>query len=149
MITNWADPLLKYFAETSGIPKEEYVPMVIGEGYGSGIEFATDFFTTVLGSKVIQGIIGIALGSYAIWGKDVDKRLRRELIAVANHEVFRLVDPSPTEIYELQRNIADLTAGIVQKNAGKIWGAFIRPPQEYMPLVMPPAPPIEPKPVQI
>jgi hypothetical protein len=150
-ITGWLDPVFKYFAEQSGIPIEQYSAQVGGEGIGTALEVVADFFTKGWLNKSIQAVAGLIADGYAIWGKDVPTRLRRELLALGTHELLRLVDPKPSDVIEFQRS---LSVSIDAAKRGD-WNAFLasvlRTPSEIQsmvgvvaPLALAPPPPLPP-----
>jgi hypothetical protein len=151
-ITSWLDPVFKYFAEQTGIPLDQYSSQVGGEGIGVGLEIIADFFTKGWLNKTIQAMAGLIADSYAIWGKDVPTRLRRELLALGTHELLRFVDPKPSDVIEFQRS---LSVSIDAAKRGD-WNAFLasvlRTPSEIQSMVgvvAPPAlapPPLPPAP---
>ena len=109
-ITSWLDPALKYFSDQSGIPVDQYSSQVGGEGIANVLEMSADFFTKGWLNRAIQGGAGLLATSYAVWGKDVPDRLRRELLAVGTHELFRVVDVKPGEILEVRQSLSDFIA---------------------------------------
>ena len=104
-LTWWLDPVLGFFAEQAGLDTEDYVSQTGGEGLAVAIEFIADLFLQTLPSKLVQAGVGAAIGSYAIWGPGVNTRLKKELIAIANHMEFRLLDPKPSDMVEIRKNI--------------------------------------------
>jgi hypothetical protein len=143
-ITSWLDPVFKYFAEQSGIPLDQYSSQVGGEGIGTALEIVADFFTKGWLNKTVQVVAGLIADGYAIWGKDVPTRLRRELLALGTHELLRFVDPKPSDVIEFQRS---LSVSIDAAKRGD-WNAFLAsvlrtPPeiQSMLGVVAPLAPP--------
>jgi hypothetical protein len=155
-ITSWLDPVFKYFAEQSGIPLEQYSSQVGGEGIGVGLEIVADFFTKGWLNKAIQAVAGLIADGYAIWGKDVPTRLRRELLALGTHELLRFVDPKPSDVIEFQQS---LSVSIDAMKRGD-WNAFLasvlRTPSEIQTMAgavaplapTPPPPPPPPAPTE-
>lgn len=128
-LTSWLDGFLGYFAREAGLPTEDYTSMTAGEGIATGIETVTDFFLKGIVNKLIQGLSGIALGTYAIWG-NASPRLKKELIAIGNHLMFRLLDPSPQDIIELRESLEKVIDAIQQGNLSKLADAVLRTPDE-------------------
>ena len=104
-ITSWLDPALKYFSEQSGIPVDQYSAQVGGEGIANALEMSADFFTKGWLNRAIQGGAGLIASGYAVWGKDVPDRLRRELLAVGTHELLRVVEVKPDEVLEVRQSL--------------------------------------------
>jgi hypothetical protein len=105
-ITGWLDPALKYFADQAGIPVSDYSAQVGGEGIGVTLEAVADLFTKGWLNKAIQFVTGLIADGYAIWGRDVNVRLRRELLALGTHELLRIVNPKPSEILEVRDSLS-------------------------------------------
>ena len=128
-LTSWLDTVLGFFADQAGVSREDYVAQTGGEWIASGIEFTADMFTKGIMNKLIQGLIGAILGSYAIWGKP-NPRLRKELIAMANHELTRILDPKPSDLIELRESIDKLVSAIQAKDLKLAMDALFRSPEE-------------------
>ena len=125
-LTWWLDPVLGFFAEQAGLDTEDYVSQTGGEGLAVAIEFIADLFLQTLPSKLVQAGVGAAIGSYAIWGPGVNTRLKKELIAIANHMEFRLLDPKPSDMVEIRKNIDDLFNASKLGDPGLIGNALLR-----------------------
>lgn len=91
-ITGWLDPALEYFARQAGIPVSDYAAQMGGEGIGTSLEVLADIFTKGWLNRLIQGGAGALALGYAVWGKDVPTRLRKELLALGMHEGLRTVN---------------------------------------------------------
>jgi hypothetical protein len=156
-ITGWLDPVFKYFAEQSGIPLEQYSSQVGGEGIGTALEVVADFFTKGWLNKAIQAAAGLIADGYAIWGKDVPTRLRRELLALGTHELLRFVDPKPSDVIEFQRSLSVSIDAAKRGDWNTFLASVLRTPSEIQAMVgvvappalappspPPPAPPLAP-----
>ena len=152
-LTSWLDPLFDYFARESGIPVSDYTAVAGGEGIGASEEAILDMLTTPLLSKIIQFGTGLGCTLGAIFGKGLSPRLKRELITWGQHSLSRLVDPKPSDLLELRANIDRLAAGMKLGNAGAIYDALLRSPEELKAMIaaltgpryaLPPAPPTPP-----
>ncbi|MHA1833673.1 MAG: hypothetical protein ACTSV7_06740 [Candidatus Baldrarchaeia archaeon] len=128
-LTSWLDPLLGYFAREAGLPVEDYVSQTGGEGIATSIETVTDFFLKGIANKAAQALTGLIVGSYAIWGKPSD-RLKKELIAIANHLIMRIIDPSPQQIIEIRKSIDEIIDAIKARDLGRLAEATLRAPTE-------------------
>jgi hypothetical protein len=140
-ITSWLDPVFKYFAEQSGIPLDQYSSQVGGEGIGVGLEIIADFFTKGWLNKTIQAVAGLIADSYAIWGKDVPTRLRRELLALGTHELLRFVDPKPSDVIEFQRSLSVSIDAATRGDWNAFLASILRTPSEIQAMVGVVAPP--------
>jgi len=145
-ITGWLDPAFKYFAEQAGIPVDQYSAQVGGEGIGVGLEAVADFFTKGWLNKAIQAAAGLIGSSYAVWGKDVPTRLRRELLAVGTHELLRIADPKPQDIVEVRRSVTEFVDAVMKGDWNSALASVLRTPGEIQAAlgISPPATPAKP-----
>jgi hypothetical protein len=134
-ITSWLDPVFRYFAEQSGIPLDQYSSQVGGEGIGVGLEIIADFFTKGWLNKAIQVAAGLIADGYAIWGKDVSTRLRRELLALGTHELLRFVDPKPSDVIEFQRSLSVSIDAVKRGDWNAFLASVLRTPSEIQAMV--------------
>jgi hypothetical protein len=134
-ITGWLDPVFKYFAEQTGIPLEQYSAQVGGEGIGTALEVVADFFTKGWLNKTIQVVAGLIADGYAIWGKDVPIRLRRELLALGTHELLRFVDPKPSDVIEFQRSLSVSIEAAKRGDWNTFLASILRTPSEIQAMV--------------
>jgi len=140
-ITGWLDPALKYFAEQSGIPIDQYSSQVGGEGIGTALEVVADFFTKGWLNKAVQAAAGLIANGYAIWGKDVPMRLRRELLALGTHELLRIVDPKPSDVIEFRRSLDSFIRSATRGDWNAALSSVLRTPSEIQAMVgVPPTP---------
>jgi hypothetical protein len=129
-ITGWLDPALKYFAEQAKIPVDQYSAQVGGEGIGVALEAIADFFTKGWLNKGIQFLAGLIADCYAIWGKDVPTRLRRELLALGTHELLRIVNPKPSEVIEFRESLDTFIRAIQRGDYNTALSSVLRTPAE-------------------
>jgi hypothetical protein len=129
-ITAWLDPVLEYFARTAGIPTEQYVAQVGGEGIGFGLELLADTFTKGWFNKAVQGLTGLIATSYAVFGRDVPVRLRRELLALGTHELLRLVKMSPADVEEFRRSLVASVNALKRGDVDALLASILRTPTE-------------------
>jgi len=129
-LTGWLDPVLEYFAREAGIPVGDYSAQVGGEGIGVTLEFIADLFSKGWLNKLIQVVTGGIATGYAIWGKDVPVRLRKELLALGTHELLRFIDPKPSDIIELRKSIDEFTKAVQRGDWDAALAAVLRSPEE-------------------
>jgi hypothetical protein len=129
-ITAWLEPVLGWFADQGKLNKEDYVSQTGAEAFANGIEAFADMFLSALGSKVVQTLAGIATGCYAIWGPGVGTRLKKELITLANHMEMRLIDPTPSQLVDLRKDIDNLIGGAKLGEPNMLANAFLRSTDE-------------------
>jgi len=142
-LTGWLDSLMEGPARVAGLAREELSSALGGEFGGRALEVLSDLFSKGWLSVVINAVAGgIALG-YAIYGKDVSPRLRRELIEVGSHLASKAL-----EVVKFAEFKASLEAFAKYLSAGDIDGALsviLKSPAEVMATVVgvtptPPAP---------
>jgi hypothetical protein len=143
-LTGWLDPALDYFAKQAGIPTPDYSSQVGGEGIGVGLEILADTFTKGWFNKLVQFGAGAIAGGYAVWGRDVPLRLRRELIAMGMHELLRIVKLTPEDIAELQQSVVQSAMAAKAGDAVAFLASILKSPSE-MGLAAPRTPAPTPK----
>ncbi|MBA7660384.1 hypothetical protein ES703_68386 [subsurface metagenome] len=129
-LTGYMDPAFKYFAEQTKLPIDEISPIIGGELYGAGTELVCDMLMKGLLSKAVQTCIGIGTTAYSIWGDGLSPRLRRELLEYGSHEVFRIIDPKPSDLIEIAECIENITNGIKSNDIELIMQGLFRTPDE-------------------
>lgn len=129
-ITAWLDPVLEYFAREAGIGVADYSAQVGGEGFAVGLEALADFFTKGWLNKLIQVAAGGVSTGYAVWGKGIPVRLRKELLALGTHELFRFVDPKPADIEEVHRSIYGFADAVARGDWTAALSTILRSPDE-------------------
>jgi len=106
-ITSWLDPILNFFADKAGLPRDEHNAYVGGEIVANLVGKPTDFLAKGFLNKLIHFIAGLIAAGYGVFGKDVPTRLRRELIAFGEHELWKIADLKPEDIREIQRSLSN------------------------------------------
>ena len=129
-LTKWLDPAFEYFARESGIPTDYLVAQQGGEGIGTALEIIADYFTKGWLNKGIQFAAGLIANSYAVWGKDVPDRLRRELLAMGTHELLRILTISPTEAADFQRSFAAFMSAVQRGDWNTAAATVLKTPTE-------------------
>jgi len=129
-LTSWLDPAFKYFADQAKIPVDQYSSQVGGEGIATGLEMLADLFTKGWLNKVVQFLAGLIADGYAIWGKDVPTRLRRELLAVGTHELLRIANPKPSEIIEVRQSLENFISAVQRGDWNAALASILRTPSE-------------------
>jgi hypothetical protein len=129
-ITGWLDPALKYFAEQAKIPVDQYSAQVGGEGIGNALEFIANLFTKGFLNKTIQFVTGLIADGYAIWGKDVPLRLRRELLALGTHELLRIINITPEEAVQFRESLDEFISAIQRGDWNAALASILKSPAE-------------------
>ena len=91
-LTSWADPLVAEIARRTGIPREHLAVGLGGELLANVLEQVSGLFTKGLGKVAVDAVAGSIAVGYAVFGKDVPERLRRELLTVGSHLLLRILE---------------------------------------------------------
>lgn len=121
MITDWMDQLNTRWSELTGIPASELSTHLGGEAFGVLAEIVAGWTTKGWLNKLVQGAAGAIATGYGLLGKDVDTRLRRELLQFGAHEMSRALPMNPEELEQLRRSFGEL---IGLAKAGKMSAAL-------------------------
>jgi len=125
------DPVVDGWAKEAGIPTEELSGILGGDIIGGIIGIPMDMFLTQLGSKIASGAIGIAgllFGTYTMKGQG---RAQLDVMRIFSRITTEILDPSPQQIKEIQKNIGDFFDGIFEGRWDKALYAVIRNPREF------------------
>jgi len=129
-ITGWLDPLFKYFAEQSKLSVEDLSANQGGEAIGVAMEVVSNIFTKGFLNKGIQFLAGLIADGYAIFGKDVSPRLRKELLAMGTHELLRIATMTPSEIKEFQESLKSFMEAVQKGDWNSALASVLRTPSE-------------------
>ena len=129
-LTAWLDEFMRPLAEASGIPASELSIMFFGEGIGNLTEIIADWTTKGWFNRVVQGLVGLITCGYAIWGKGVDPRLRRELIEWGSHSASRALIINPRELPKLVRSVEESVDAALTGDVDAFINSIVRSPDE-------------------
>jgi hypothetical protein len=129
-ITGWLDPLFKYFAEQSKLSVEDLSANQGGEAIGVAMEVISNIFTKGFLNKGIQFLAGLIADGYAIFGKDVSPRLRKELLAMGTHELLRIATMTPDEVREFQESLKSFMEAVQKGDWNSALASVLRTPSE-------------------
>ena len=129
-LTAWLDEFMRPLAEASGIPASELSIMFFGEGIGNLTEIIADWTTKGWFNRVVQGLVGLITCGYAIWGKGVDPRLRRELIEWGSHSASRALIINPRELPELVSSVEQSVDAALVGDVDAFINSIVRSPDE-------------------
>ena len=129
-LTAWLDPALKYFAEQAGIPLEDYASTVGGIGEGFGLNIITDIFTKGWLSRLIKLTSGLIGTSYAVFGKDVPVRLRKDLLALGTTMALSGLATDPLKLKEDAESLADFIKSLQAGDVSRALATGLRTPGE-------------------
>jgi len=136
--TSMLDPLVEGWAKEAGMDTNTLSSIFGGNILGGIIGVPLDMFLTDLGSKIAQaalGGLGLMLGTYTFKGQ---KRLQLDTMQIGSRLFSEILDPSPQQIKEIQKNVGELIDGFVQGRWDKVAYAIFRNPREFTGLVSPP-----------
>lgn len=129
--TSILDPLVDGWAKEAGIPTEELSGILGGDIIGGLIGVPMDMFLTQLGSKLASaflGVGGLLFGTYTLKGQG---RVQLDVMRIFSRITTEILDPSPQQIKEIQKNISDLFDGLVEGRWDKAAYALVRNPREF------------------
>jgi len=139
--TSMLDPFVAGWAKEAGMDNETVSSIFGGNILGGLIGVPLDMFLTQLGSKIAQaalGGVGLVLGTYTFKGQ---KRLQLDTMQIGSRLFSEILDPSPQQIKEIQKNVGELIDGFIQGRWDKIAYALFRNPREFTGIVPQPAAP--------
>lgn len=133
-ILGWTDPFFSKIAEFSPAPQRVAGDLLADnfgmEGIASVVEMAFDMVLTPLGSRIALPVVGGITGLVGLFAPDMNARLRRELLFFANHNLFRVLDVSPSQAMEqtseIRGNVEALVKGIEKGDLVPVRDAFLR-----------------------
>lgn len=137
--TSMLDPYVESWAKEAGMNTDALSSIIGGNVLGGLIGVPLDMFLTSLGSKIAQTFIGgagLLLGTYTFKGQG---RLQMDTMQIGSRLFSELLDPSPQQIKEIQKNIGELIDGFVQGRWDKVAYAIVRNPREFASLTPQPA----------
>lgn len=129
--TTMLDPVVDGWAKEAGIPTAELSGILGGDIIGGLIGVPMDMFLTQLGSKIASGAVGIAgllFGTYTLKGQG---RMQLDVMRIFSRITTEILDPSPQQIKEIQKNISDFVDGIFEGRWDKAVYAIVRNPREF------------------
>jgi hypothetical protein len=91
-LTSWLDPFMEGVSRNTGIPTAQLSSHVGGEFIGTLLERISATFSKGFMKLLIDIAAGGIAAGYAIYGKDVPERLRRELLQTGSHLLFRVLE---------------------------------------------------------
>jgi hypothetical protein len=141
--TSMLDPYVESWAKEAGMDKDTLSSIFGGNMLGGIISIPLDMFLTQLGAKLAEGALGglgLLLGTYTFKGQG---RLQLDTMQVGSRLFSGILDPSPQQIKEIQKNIGDIIDGFVQGRWDKVAYAIFRNPREISGLIPSPAPAAE------
>jgi len=129
-LTSWLDGINKTFAEKAGIPVEDYSAQTGGELIGNLFEFITNLFGKGWLSVGVQFTTGLISTLYAIYGKNVPTRLRKELLGIGVHELLRIIQLTPDKVKEAKETLKDAIDSISRGDLNAFLASGLRSPTE-------------------
>jgi len=129
-LTAWLDPALKYFAEQAGIPLEDYASTVGGIGEGFALNLITDVFTKGWLNRIIKLASGLIGTSYAVFGRDVPVRLRKDLLALGTTMALDGLASDPLKLKEDAESLAEFIKALQSGDVSRALATGLRTPGE-------------------
>lgn len=129
-LTSWLDPVLSYFADKAGLPRDEHNAYVGGEIVANLADIPTDMFSKGWLNKAIHFVAGLIAGLYGVFGRDVPTRLKRELIAFAEHELWQIAHIKPDEIPKIKLSVNQFLTAAAKGDWDTALSAILSTPEE-------------------
>ena len=129
-ITSWLDPILNFFADKAGLPRDEHNAYVGGEIDANLAGIPTNLLSKGWLNKFIHFLAGVLAAGYGVFGKDVPPRLRRELIAFGEHELWRIAELRPEDIQEIKSSFDNFLNMAMSGNWSAALAQVLRTPAE-------------------
>lgn len=129
-LTSWLDGLMADASRRTGIPREQLSAHVGGELIGTVLEVVGDLFSKGWLKVAVDALAGgIALG-YAVYGRDVPERLRREMIQLGSHLAFRALEL--VKFSEFWSSLQATAAAIKRGDINAALASVLKTPAEVM-----------------
>jgi hypothetical protein len=134
------DPYVDSWAKEAGMDTSTLSSIIGGNTLGGLITVPFELFLTTLGTKLasaLLGGVGLLLGTYTFKGQG---RLQIDTMQVGARLFTELLDPSPQQMKEIQKNVGDVIDGFVQGRWDKVAYAVFRNPREFQGIIPAPTP---------
>lgn len=129
------DRFVEGWAKEAGIPTPQLSGILGSDIIGGLVGVPLDMFLTQLGSKIASlflGGAGLLFGTYTMKGQG---RAQLDTMSISSRIMTEILDPSPQQIKEIQRNISDLIDGFAEGRWDKMAYSIIRNPRELTGLI--------------
>lgn len=129
-VTSMLDPMVDGWAKEAGMETGQLASMMGSNILGGVVKIPMDMFLTELGGKLVSGLMGLAsllLGTYTLKGQG---RIQLDAMQFGSRMVTEILDPTPQQVKDIQRNVGDFVDGWVQGRWDKIAYSIIRNPRE-------------------
>jgi len=129
-LTSWLDGLFEGASRRSGIPKEHISAQVGGELIGNVLEFISGMFAKGWFKPAVNGIAGVLALGYGLYARDVDDRLRRELVAIGSHLSLTAVKEMRSP--EVKESLSSFKEHLKAGNIEAALSTILATPEEVM-----------------
>jgi hypothetical protein len=129
-LTGWLDWLFEGASRRSGISKEHISAQVGGEIVGNVLEFVSGMFAKGWLKPAVNAIAGVLALGYGLYARDVDDRLRRELLAIGSHlSLSALKEMKSSEVKE---SLSSFKESLEAGNIEAALSTILATPEEAM-----------------
>jgi hypothetical protein len=112
----------------TGIPREQLSAHIGGEFIGSVLEVVSGLFSKGWLSVVVDAVAGIIALGYATYATGVPERLRREMLSMGSHLLFRSLEL--VKFSEFSRSIRATAEAIKTGDINAILSSVLKTPSE-------------------
>jgi len=129
-VTSMLDPMVEGWAKEAGMETGQLASMMGSNILSGVVKIPMDMFLTELGGKLASGLMGLVsllLGTYTLKGQG---RLQLDSMQFGSRMVTEILDPTPQQMRDIQRNVGDFVDGWIQGRWDKVAYSIIRNPRE-------------------
>lgn len=135
MLTDWLDGPIAQASNLVGIvPEGELVTkasqIYATEGMATLGEMVSKWFLQPAAHKIAGAGLGAVIGGSAVTIPNLNTRARTEMMEISSHMLFRIIDPAPGEMGEVQRNFQEIAQSIQNLDASGFMNATVRSPND-------------------
>lgn len=127
-LTSWLDGLMAEPSRRTGIPREQLSAHIGGEFIGSVLEVVSGLFSKGWLRVAVNAVAGIIALGYATYATGVSERLRREMLSMGSHLVFRSLEL--VKLSEFWSSLSSTAEAIKTGDVNAILSSVLKTPSE-------------------
>jgi len=114
-LTSWLDPILSYFADKAGLPRDEHNAYIGGEIVANLADIPTDLLSKGWLNKVIHFAAGLIAALYGAFGE---------------HELLHLLHVNPDEMRQVKLSVDQFLSAVARGDWDTALSAILSTPEE-------------------
>jgi len=134
MLTDWLDKPLAQVGDALGMPgyiSPDQISRIYGtEAMATVGEMASKWMLQPAAHKIAGLGLGGLIGFGATTMPGLPTRTRTELMEVSSHMLFRIADPAPEEMRDVQENFEEIAQAVKNLDASGFVNATVRSPND-------------------